>query len=57
LISNGGTLVRTRASEISIVGRNTQGVRVISLSAGETLVGLEPVEETEQEVEDDDGES
>ena len=43
LISSGGTLVRTRVTEISIVGRNTQGVRLITLADGETLVGIERV--------------
>jgi len=43
LISNGGTLVRMRVNEISIMGRNTQGVRLISLTDGETLVGVERV--------------
>lgn len=43
LISNQGTLVRTRVREISIVGRNTQGVRLIQLAKGETLVGLEAI--------------
>ncbi|MEO5963356.1 MAG: DNA gyrase subunit A, partial [Thermomonas sp.] len=41
LISDGGTLVRTRASEISRVGRNTQGVTLIRLSKGETLQAVE----------------
>jgi len=54
LISNSGTLVRTRISEISITGRNTQGVRVIALAKGETLVGLAPVDEAEPEEKDDD---
>lgn len=45
LISDQGVLVRTRVDEVSIVGRNTQGVRLISLSAGEHLVGIERVEE------------
>ncbi len=52
LISSGGTLVRSPVSEISITGRNTQGVRVIALSKGETLVGLAPVDEAEAEVEE-----
>ena len=47
LISNQGTLVRTRADEISILGRNTQGVRVIRTKAGETLVGVERIDEPE----------
>lgn len=41
LISNQGTLVRTRVNEISIMGRNTQGVRLINLTNGEKLVGVE----------------
>lgn len=41
LISNQGTLVRTRVNEISVMGRNTQGVRLIHLTNGEKLVGLE----------------
>jgi DNA gyrase subunit A len=45
LISDGGTLVRTPVAGISIVGRNTQGVRLISLSKDEKLVGLEPIAE------------
>ena len=44
LMSSSGTLVRTRASEISILGRNTQGVRLIRLDDGERLIGVEPVE-------------
>ena len=43
LISDGGTLVRTPVQEVSVVGRNTQGVRLISLNGGEKLVGVEPV--------------
>ena len=43
LISNQGTLVRTRVDEISVIGRNTQGVRLVQLSEGETLVGLEAI--------------
>ena len=47
LISDKGTLVRTRVEEVSIQGRNTQGVRLIRLRKGEKLVGLEQVEEPE----------
>ena len=45
LISDGGTLVRTPVAGISIVGRNTQGVRLIALSKDEKLVGVEPIAE------------
>ena len=40
LISDKGTLVRTKVSEISVIGRNTQGVRVIKLKANEKLNGM-----------------
>jgi DNA gyrase subunit A len=43
LISNKGTLVRVPAAEISLVGRNTQGVRLIQLTNDEVLVSLERV--------------
>jgi DNA gyrase subunit A len=43
LISDRGTLVRTPASDISVVGRNTQGVTLISLGKGEKLVGVERI--------------
>ncbi|MCI4567153.1 DNA gyrase subunit A [Lysobacter sp. CFH 32150] len=44
LISDGGTLVRTRAAEISQVGRNTQGVTLIRLAADENLQAVERVD-------------
>ena len=44
MISSNGTLVRTGVSEISIVGRNTQGVRLIRLDDGERLVSVEGIE-------------
>ena len=48
LISDKGTLVRTRVDEISVQGRNTQGVRLIRLKEGEKLVGIEQVDEPEE---------
>ena len=57
LISDQGTMVRTRGDEVSIVGRNTQGVRVIRLKENEKLVSLariaEPEEDDQLEVEED----
>ncbi|MBU6420494.1 MAG: DNA gyrase subunit A [Gammaproteobacteria bacterium] len=44
LISSHGTLVRTPASEVSVIGRNTQGVRLIRLDQGEQLVGVDRIE-------------
>jgi len=49
LITDGGTLVRTRVNEISVLGRNTQGVRLIGLSKGELLAGIEPIVEEQEE--------
>ncbi|MCR4331945.1 MAG: DNA gyrase subunit A [Sulfuricaulis sp.] len=49
LITSGGTLIRTRAKEISIVGRNTLGVTLIGLDEGEHLAGLERVAESEED--------
>jgi DNA gyrase subunit A len=51
LMSSGGTLVRTRAAEVSVLGRNTQGVRLIRLDEGERLIGVDAVE-PEPEVEE-----
>jgi len=53
LISNKGTLVRVPIAEISLIGRNTQGVRLIQLSEGETLVSLERIAAMKGEVKDD----
>jgi DNA gyrase subunit A len=47
LISSTGTLVRTPVDEISVLGRNTQGVRLIRLAEGERLVGIERIESLE----------
>ncbi len=49
LISNRGTLVRTRSGEISSLGRNTQGVMLIRLVEGEALVGIARIEEPDEE--------
>lgn len=63
LITSGGVLVRTRVSEISQIGRATQGVRLINLGEGEELVSLERVDALEADLEDiidvklDEGES
>ena len=54
LISDQGTLVRTRVDEVSLSGRNTQGVRVIRVKNDEKVIGVERIEETES---DDDTEA
>ncbi|MBY5991651.1 DNA gyrase subunit A [Ferrimonas balearica] len=47
LITNRGTLVRTRVSEVSEVGRNTQGVTLIRVVDGEQVVGMERIDEVD----------
>ena len=54
LISDQGTLVRTRTDEISVLGRNTQGVRLIKLREGERLVGVATIQESESDAEEGD---
>jgi DNA gyrase subunit A len=49
LITDGGTLIRTRVKEISVVGRNTRGVRVINLHEEESLIGVGKVDDTGDE--------
>ena len=49
LISDQGTMVRTRGDEVSVVGRNTQGVRIIRLKEGEKLVSLARIAEPQDE--------
>ncbi|VAW56874.1 DNA gyrase subunit A [hydrothermal vent metagenome] len=44
MISDGGTLIRTSVEEVRVMGRNTQGVRLIRLSENEKLVELERIE-------------
>ncbi|MBP7547641.1 MAG: DNA gyrase subunit A, partial [Corallincola sp.] len=52
LITNGGTLVRTRVAEVNIIGRNTGGVRLIRVMEGEKVVGLQRIADSD----DDSGE-
>ena len=52
LISSNGTLVRTPVADISIVGRNTQGVRLIRVEEGQRLVGLAGIESMAEEAEE-----
>ena len=54
LITDAGTLVRTRVSEVSIVGRNTQGVRLIRTAEDEHVVSLERICEMDEEENNED---
>lgn len=53
LISDSGTLVRTRVAEISTMGRNTQGVRLIRLADDESLIGIEKIVEPDEDGDDE----
>lgn len=57
LISDKGTLVRIKVSDISVIGRNTQGVKLINLSDGEQLVGMQRIEEVSLEEDAEEGQS
>ncbi|OCH98739.1 DNA gyrase subunit A [Legionella jamestowniensis] len=54
LITDKGTLVRFRVAELSIIGRNTQGVRLINVSAGEHVVGMQRIEDIGDDNEESD---
>jgi DNA gyrase subunit A len=56
LISSSGTLVRTGVDQVSIVGRNTQGVRLMRLDEGERLAGVESIGSLGSDVELPEGE-
>jgi DNA gyrase subunit A len=49
LITDGGTLVRTLVDDVSIMGRNTQGVKMISLTKDEKLIGIARIERLDDE--------
>lgn len=53
LITDKGTLVRFKVSELSIIGRNTQGVRLINVTPGEHVVGMQRIEDLGDEKLDD----
>jgi DNA gyrase subunit A len=54
MITNGGTLVRTKVSGVSMVGRNTQGVTLIRTGDEELVVGLQRIDEIEESPYDED---
>jgi DNA gyrase subunit A len=51
LVTSGGKVIRLRASELRVIGRNTQGVRLIELEEGERLAAVARVAEREEEAE------
>ncbi len=53
LITDGGTLVRTRVDDVSRMSRDTQGVKLITLSKGEKLIGIERIEALDEDADED----
>lgn len=49
LITDQGTLVRFKVGELSIIGRNTQGVRLINVTMGERVVGMQRIDEMQDD--------
>jgi DNA gyrase subunit A len=48
MLTNGGQAVRTRVKEVRVIGRTTQGVRLINLAKGDTLVGINHIIEVDE---------
>ena len=49
LITSGGVVIRMDAAEISTIGRNTQGVRLMKLDDGVKVVSVALTDKTEEE--------
>jgi DNA gyrase subunit A len=49
LLTNGGQAVRTRVKEVRVIGRTTQGVRLINLAKGDKLIGMNKIVEVDEE--------
>ena len=56
LITDGGTLERTRVDDVSRMSRDTQGVKLITLSKGEKLIGIARIEALDEDSDENDGE-
>jgi len=54
LVTSNGKIIRMRVADIRVIGRNTQGVRLIDMDAGERVVSLARLAEREEE-EDEEG--
>jgi DNA gyrase subunit A len=52
LVTSGGMLIRLKVKEISVIGRNTQGVRLISLEPSEKVTGISKLPEESEEAEE-----
>ena len=52
LITDDGTIIRTRAADVRLCGRSTQGVRIMRLAEGSSVVGVCRAEKEEEEPEE-----
>jgi DNA gyrase subunit A len=52
LVTSGGMLIRLKVKEISVIGRNTQGVRLISLEGTEKVTGISKLPEESEDAEE-----
>lgn len=57
IISDKGQVIRTKISGISLMGRTTQGVRIIKLKEGETVVAVEKIIDPDEELPETTGET
>ncbi len=57
IITDGGKLIRTRVGEVSVIGRNTQGVMLFRVDEGEKVVAFQRVGESEDSDETDENET
>lgn len=57
LITSAGKIIRTRAADVSVIGRNTQGVRLINLDEGEKVVAAGPLGESDESSESEGGDA
>jgi DNA gyrase subunit A len=55
LITDGGTLVRIRVSDVSVMGRDTQGVKMINVSDNENLIGIERIASIDSDDDEEEG--
>ncbi len=54
IIASDGNIIRLRVKDISVIGRNTQGVKLIGIKEGNKVVSVARVREKEEEKEEDD---
>ena len=57
LVTDGGKVIRTPVCGISVIGRNTQGVRFIDIAEGEKVVGVARLAEKEEEEDNSEAEA